>query len=393
MNSEYHSKVIEAFIENKLQSFGSETSGEFYALYSQISNNKLKILFSSLHANLNKLIKKMNTRIPGGHFWAQESRELIWIIEIIYELKSNLENTQYAFNIDKYYHQFFTQSMSFLRDSGGSQIPDNFEKVTLYCIKPIFIPQQHLNTLIGRSFSQFSLTLIGEGSYAQVYKYNDTLYEKTFVLKRAKKTLSSKEKERFKREFIEMKKLKSPYIVEVYSYDEDNNQYIMEFMDCTLLDFMRYNHSTLRISQRKNIISQILRGFSYIHSKKLFHRDISPCNILIKKYENNVNVVKISDFGLVKDPESTLTTAETDFKGICNDPSLRLCGFKNYNMAHEIYALTHIIMFVLTGKQNFQDIKNKDLKQFLEKGQNPDLAKRFKNITELIANIPYSALK
>lgn len=392
MNSEYDKKVINSFIENKLQEFGSETSGEFYALYSPIQNNKLNLLFSSLHANLNKLIKKMNTRIPGGHFWAQESRELIWLIETIYELQSNLANTQYAFNIDKYYHQFFTQSRSFLKDSEGSQIPDNFEKVKLYYIKPIFLPQQHINT-IGRVFSQFSLTLIGEGSYAKVYKYNDTLYEKTFVLKRAKKALSPKEIERFKREFIEMKKLKSPYIVEVYSYDEDNNQYIMEFMDCTLLDFMRYNHSNLPLNQRKNIIGQVLKGFSYIHSKKLFHRDISPCNILIKKYENNVNVVKISDFGLVKDPESTLTTAETDFKGICNDPSLRLRGFKNYDMAHEIYALTHIVMFILTGKQNFQNIKNRDLKQFLEKGQNPDLSKRFKNITELQLSIPYDALK
>lgn len=391
MPFEQGNQIINSFIENNLQEFGCDTSNKFFALYSQVKNEKLKLLFSSLHAALNELIKKMNTRIPGGHFWANESRYLLWVIQTIYELHTNLANTQYAFDIDTYYQQFFTKSQSFLRSSNGSQIPDDFEKVQLYYIQPIFRPLQHFNN-IRNGFSQ-ALTLIGEGSYAQVYKYNDTLYDKTFVLKRAKRNLSSKEIERFKLEFTQMKKLKSPYIVEVYSYDEENNQYIMEFMDCTLLDFMRYNNANLNLAQRKNIINQILKGFSYIHAKKLFHRDISPCNILIKKYEHNVNVVKISDFGLVKYPESTLTTAETDFKGVCNDPALRLCGFKNYDMAHEIYALTHIVMFVLTGKQNFQDIKNKDLRGFLEKGQNPDTSKRFKTITELMANIPYNALK
>lgn len=388
MPFEQGNQIINSFIENKLQEFGCDTSNKFFVLYSQVKNEKLKLLFSSLHAALNELIKKMNTRIPGGHFWANESRYLLWVIQTIYELHTNLANTQYAFDIDTYYQQFFTKSQSFLRSSNGSQIPDDFEKVQLYYIQPIFRPLQHFNN-IRNGFSQ-ALTLIGEGSYAQVYKYNDTLYDKTFVLKRAKRNLSSKEIERFKLEFTQMKKLKSPYIVEVYSYDEENNQYIMEFMDCTLLEFMRYNNANLNLAQRKNIINQILKGFSYIHAKKLFHRDISPCNILIKKYEYNVNVIKISDFGLVKYPESTLTTAETDFKGVCNDPALRLCGFKNYDMAHEIYALTHIVMFVLTGKQNFQDIKNKDLRGFLEKGQNPDTSKRFKTITELREKIPFN---
>lgn len=37
--------------------------------------------------------------------------------------------------------------------------------------------------------SSFDLKLIGEGSYAHVYKYKDTFYDHPFVLKRAKKTL------------------------------------------------------------------------------------------------------------------------------------------------------------------------------------------------------------
>ena len=39
---------------------------------------------------------------------------------------------------------------------------------------------------------------------------------------------------------------------------------------------------------------QILEGVSYMHSEKVFHRDLKPQNILI----NENGLVKIADFGL-----------------------------------------------------------------------------------------------
>ncbi|XQF94187.1 protein kinase domain-containing protein (plasmid) [Pseudoalteromonas espejiana] len=48
------------------------------------------------------------------------------------------------------------------------------------------------------------------------------------------------------------------------------------------------------------------------------HRDISPKNILLKEYDD-VAVVKIADFGLVKIVDSELTSENTDFKGYYND--------------------------------------------------------------------------
>ena len=48
------------------------------------------------------------------------------------------------------------------------------------------------------------------------------------------KVSAEKELKRFKQEFEIMKSLNSPYIVDVYSYNDDNNSYIMEYMDFTL---------------------------------------------------------------------------------------------------------------------------------------------------------------
>lgn len=230
--------------------------------------------------------------------------------------------------------------------------------------------------------SAYELKLVGEGSYAQVFKYKDQYYKKFFVLKRAKKELNSKELSRFKREFEQMNNLQSPYIVEVFSYDESKNEYIMEYMDFTLDSYINKNNSTLSFAERKGLGYQILKAFSYIHSKGLLHRDISPKNVLLKKYED-VLVVKVSDFGLVRIPESHLTSVGTPFKGYFNDPSLILDGFESYNILHETYALTRLLFFVMTGRTNMEKIENASLRVFAEKGINPDKSRRFTSVDEL----------
>lgn len=223
---------------------------------------------------------------------------------------------------------------------------------------------------------------IGEGSYADVYKYKDEFYDRWFVVKRAKKNLNEKERMRFKREYEIMKNFSSPYILEVYKYKDDKNEYIMECMDCTLRSYISHNNSKLTIAERKNIAVQVLKAFDYIHSKKCLHRDISPNNILIKEYED-VLVVKISDFGLVKIPESELTTMGTEFKGCFNDPALIVDGFGTYDILHETYALTRVIYYIMTGKTNVEKNTNSKLKIFLEKGLNPDRTQRYKSVHEM----------
>lgn len=226
------------------------------------------------------------------------------------------------------------------------------------------------------------LKLIGGGSYAQVYKYYDARYDKWYALKRAKKDLDEKELIRFKREFEDMKKLNSLYILDVYNYDTIKKQYTMELMDCTLEQYINKNNDSIEEKQRRKISLQLFNAFEYIHSQGFLHRDICPKNILVKQYDDSV-IIKISDFGLVKEVESELTSDSTDIKGYYNDPTLKIEGFKNYNILHEIYALTQVIIFVMTGKTNFDNLKEEKLRAYLLQGTNPDKTKRFQSLDEM----------
>lgn len=185
------------------------------------------------------------------------------------------------------------------------------------------------------------LIAVGEGSYASVYRYNDPYYQIPIALKRAKPELDNKELYRFRQEFEVLKSLHSPYIVDVYSYDEQRKEYTMEFLDENIYNYILRNNTTLSIEKRKNLIYQICSGLKYIHSKGLLHRDISLTNIFLKHYDD-IDVVKIGDFSLVRWPESNLTSKNSRLKGSLNDSDLVNVGFDCYEMCHETFALTRL---------------------------------------------------
>lgn len=370
-------------IESHHRKLSDILNNEFENLYESIKSDKLRILFSTLHSSVTSLFDSMNNRLPtdedSAHFWAEPSRDLISSIETIEALERSLKNSEHAFSIEEYHRDKLTFCKSFLSKSGGSTIPAYTEKLELYYTIPIFFPQSSVK--IENKNNTANLKALGSGSYANVYKYFDSFYLKNFALKRAKKDLNAKEIERFRREHEQMSMLSSPYILEVYGFNEKNNEYVMEFMDSSLDKYMLKNNSKLSFQDRVKLGLQILRAFSYIHSKSILHRDINPKNILLKEYDD-VAVVKIADFGLVKIVDSELTSPDSDFKGYYNDPSLVTEGFDSYSILHETYALTRILYYVLTGKSKTEK-PPENVRDFINRGLSSDKAIRFKNIDEL----------
>jgi len=89
-------------IETHYRKLADSLTNEYEELYESISNEKLRILFSTLHAKVINQFDSMNHRLPTAvgeyaHFWADPSRELIQAIEIIEALQRSLKNQNLLF--------------------------------------------------------------------------------------------------------------------------------------------------------------------------------------------------------------------------------------------------------------------------------------------------------
>lgn len=354
------------------------------SLYDNVGNGYLKQLFAIMHQRYNVLFEFMKSKKKGnGHFNASESRELLKLIKLYEDLQYVLRETPLSFKLDNIYDFMLKFCKGFLQEANGSEIPNDLPEFKIKEYEPIFFISQIISVPVVNKNYNYELKFIGEGSYAKVFKYKDTFYNKFFVLKRAKDDLNDKELSRFRLEFDTMKELKSPYVLDVYRYDDTNNEYYMEYADESLYDFQIKNNTKLSRKRRRGIAQQIFKGFSYIHSKKYLHRDISFTNILLQHYDNELSVVKISDFGLVKIEHSNLTSFGSEVKGSLNDSNLQFVEFANYNMEYETFALTRLIYYVMTGKYNLENIKNENIRNFVLKGVSSNLNKRYHSVEEM----------
>ncbi len=129
-------------IEAQYRKLAGGISDEYASLYNDISSEKLRLVFSTLHANLILLFEKMNLRLPtkddGNYYWAEESRGLIQTIDIIFQLYKSLSGSPHEFEIDPYYKDLFDSCNGFLQQYRGSTIPPHMEKVEIYYTMPVF---------------------------------------------------------------------------------------------------------------------------------------------------------------------------------------------------------------------------------------------------------------
>jgi len=138
-------KPDELAILDKVSSINStDVYSNFLKLYDYSENdesitNKLNLLFAYYHQQFNRLFEILNSRINGNkHYCANESRDLLYLIENIMNLQYVTERTPHYFTIIRPYFLHILDCQKFLCGSGGSTIPDTLRTIYIEKYKPIF---------------------------------------------------------------------------------------------------------------------------------------------------------------------------------------------------------------------------------------------------------------
>eukprot|EP00347_Sterkiella_histriomuscorum_P012577 403368034 len=201
-------------------------------------------------------------------------------------------------------------------------------------------------------------SVIGQGTFGQVYKAKCQNTGETYALKRIK---MDQEKEGFPitamREIKILKRLNHPNIVKlnevVTSKPSRENKHrgsvylVFEFVEH---DFHGITDRNIRfeLSHLKCIMLQMLEGVAFMHDNCILHRDIKGGNILL----NKEGVLKIADFGLARifypgNREAQYTTRVVTLW--YRAPEL-LLGQRNYTAAIDMWSVGCFFAELMTGK-------------------------------------------
>jgi len=202
--------------------------------------------------------------------------------------------------------------------------------------------------------------VIGKGSYGVVCSAVDQFTGERVAIKKITNVFEHvSDATRILREIKLLRLLKHPDIVEIKhimlppsSRDFKDIYVVFELMETDLHQVIKANDD-LTPEHHQFFLYQMLRGLKYIHSAKVFHRDLKPKNILA----NSDCKLKICDFGLARPAFNDMPTTIfwTDYVATRWYRAPELCGsfYAKYSPAIDIWSVGCIFAEVLLGKPLF----------------------------------------
>lgn len=151
------------------------------------------------------------------------------------------------------------------------------------------------------------ISRIGEGGMGQVWRARHRLLAREAAVKLIKlgddsERRSEEQRERFRREAQAIASLRSRHTVALFDYgvtDDGTLFYAMELLDGLDLSSLVSRFGPQPPARVRQILLQACSSLMEAHAAGLVHRDIKPANLFVCREAEQVDVVKVLDFGLV----------------------------------------------------------------------------------------------
>ena len=225
--------------------------------------------------------------------------------------------------------------------------------------------------------------LLGEGAMANVYLARHRHLGRTVALKMLKGGKQSDElAARFDREARLGSRLSHPNIVTVFEHGtapEGGFYYTMEYIHGLTLPQWVEQHGPLPPARAVRVLQQVCAAVGAMHAGGLLHRDIKPDNVMAYAANGDYDLVKLIDFGLVKNLHAGATRDLTRHLRVLGTPEYmapeRLTDPRSIDPRTDLYGIGAIGFFVLSGRKPFEATQDSDLAQQILHVEAPRVAR------------------
>lgn len=218
---------------------------------------------------------------------------------------------------------------------------------------------------VGRKLNNYQVReIIGTGGMGVVYLAYHELMDKQVAIKmlRAALVTDSMSVKRFTREAQAASKLNHPHIITMYDHGFTNTGQpfmVMDYLRGHALSQIIKENGQVGVDRAINILIQSCEALDHAHKNGVIHRDLKPANIMLITAEDQVDFVKVVDFGVAKVMQpgvSQEAQSLTQAGEVCGSPvymSPEQCLGKELDNRSDIYSMGVLIYETLTGKLPF----------------------------------------
>ena len=225
--------------------------------------------------------------------------------------------------------------------------------------------------LEAKRLGQYTLTRkIGEGGMGAVYEAKHALLQRPTAIKLL---LPGKAKEKsilkFEREVQLTSQLTHPNTIQIYDFGRTSDgifYYAMEYINGINLKQMVTTFGGQPPGRVIHIIKQICASLLEAHLSGLIHRDIKPANIIVSNRGGMVDVVKVLDFGIVKDRKTSGNNSQLTHEDMVSGTPAYISPESikepdKVDSRSDIYSLGATSYYLLSGKDVFEGLSPMDI--------------------------------
>ncbi|MGD9635313.1 MAG: serine/threonine-protein kinase [Pirellulales bacterium] len=216
---------------------------------------------------------------------------------------------------------------------------------------------------IARRLGQYRLRQrLGSGGMGEVYLAEHVLLKQPCAVKiiRPERAGDPAALRRFEREVQATARLKHWNTVTIYDYGiaaDGTFYYAMEYLPGLNLEDMVRRFGPLPPARVCHLLRQACSALQEAHAIGLIHRDIKPANLIVCERGGVHDVVKVLDFGLVRDVSAGNGQSCSIDGVIAGTPAYmspeQASGARELDARSDVYSLGAVAYFAITGQPPF----------------------------------------